>query len=336
MKRILLDTDVGTDTDDALAIALAAACPEMQLEGVTTVHADAPLRARIARRLLDLAGQPAVPVVTGASYPLAPALPASFHWHPHLWGHEGRGILEDQDLQPSADLEASADDAARFIAARVAAAPGQISLVAIGPLTNLARALLLEPRLRDWVRDVTLMGGMIDAERTPWPPVLETNLNADPEAARIVFSSGLPLTIVPFEVTTQVFLTPWHRATMRAWDHPLTNALVASMEQMLARFDDFSRRMNLPRDIFAGQRTYLHDPLAVYVSMETQGVTMQRRQVRLEVRDQVLRTIPRDEGQPTVSVCAAVDASRFIEVFMRRLASLSKRISIEQSLDYRH
>lgn len=325
MKRVLLDTDVGTDTDDALAIALAAACPEIQLEGVTTVHADAPLRARIARRLLDLASQPDVPVVAGASRPLAPALPATFHWHPRLWGHEGKGILEDRELQPSADLEASADDAARFIAARVVAAPGEVSLVAIGPLTNLARALLIEPRLRDWVRDVTLMGGMIDAERTPWPPVLETNLNADPQAARIVFGAGLPLTIVPFEVTTQVFLTPQHRAAMRAWNHPLTNVLVASMEQMLTQFDDFSRRMDLPGDIFAGQRTYLHDPLAVYVSLDTQGVTIQRRQVQLEVREHVLRTIPRDEGYPTVSVCAAVDAPRFIEVFMCRLADLSKR-----------
>lgn len=323
MKRVILDTDVGTDTDDALAIALAASCSDIQLEGVTTVHADAPLRARIARRLLDLAGRADVPVVAGASYPLAPALPETFHWPPQLWGHEGKGVLEEQDLLPSADLDATGDDAARFIVACTAASPGDISLVTIGPLTNLARALLLEPRLGNLIRDVTLMGGMVDADRTPWPPVLETNLNADPEAARIVFDSGLPLTMIPFEVTTRVFLTPEQRATMCAWDHPLTNALVASMEQMLVRFGDFSRRMNLPGDIFEGQRTYMHDPLAVYVSVGAQFVTIQRRHVQLEVRDQVLRTIPRDDGQTNVWVCADVDAPAFVDFYLSRLAGLT-------------
>ncbi len=91
MKRLLVDTDIGTDVDDALALALAATTGEAQLIGVTTVHADAPLRARLAARLLHLAGRDDVPVVPGASRPLAPPLPEAFHWHARLWGHEGAG-----------------------------------------------------------------------------------------------------------------------------------------------------------------------------------------------------------------------------------------------------
>jgi purine nucleosidase len=98
MKRAILDTDVGTDVDDALALALIAASPELQVEGVTTVHADAPLRARIARMLLSLAGCGDIPVIPGASTPLEEPLPEPFHWGPHLWGHGGVGILSSRSL----------------------------------------------------------------------------------------------------------------------------------------------------------------------------------------------------------------------------------------------
>lgn len=256
MKRIILDTDVGTDADDALAIALAAASPELEIMGVTTVHGDAPVRARIARRLLQLAGRDDVPVVAGASLPLGWPLPRTFHWNPALWGHEGHGLLSPEDLLPTEDLEATQDNAAQFIVEMAAAYRGELSLVMIGPLTNLARALRLEPRLRDWICEVTAMGGMVDAQRVPWPPVLETNLNADPVAARVVLDSGLPLTLVPFEVTTQVYLTPEHRAAMRGWGSPLSSALVDLMEQMLRGFTDFSERMALPANILrASART---------------------------------------------------------------------------------
>ncbi|MCC7208417.1 MAG: nucleoside hydrolase, partial [Anaerolineae bacterium] len=82
MKRIILDTDIGTDVDDAIALSLAALSPELRIEGVTTVHADAALRARIARRILDLAGRADIPVVAGASQPLQMPLPPNFHWMP--------------------------------------------------------------------------------------------------------------------------------------------------------------------------------------------------------------------------------------------------------------
>jgi purine nucleosidase len=308
----VLDTDVGTDVDDALAIALAVASPELQVEGITTVHADAPLRARIARRLLQLAERPEIPVVAGASDPLARPLPDDFHWLPQLWGHEGVGLLPAEERLPSVERTTSADDAARFIIERAAAWPGELSLITVGPLTNVARALRLEPRLCDWIGDLTMMGGMVDVSRVPWPPVLETNLNADPGAAAIVFAADIPITLIGFEVTTQVYLTPAHRAELRDGRQPLTGALVELMEEMLKRFADFSRRLRLPADIFQGQRTYMHDPLAVYAAAGARHVTFRRMHVALEVRDNVLRTQPYLDRKPNMRVCVAVDAPAFV------------------------
>ncbi|HWE60421.1 MAG TPA: nucleoside hydrolase [Chloroflexota bacterium] len=322
MKRIILDTDVGTDVDDALAIALAAASPELQLEGITTVHADAPLRARIARRLLSLAGRPDIPVIAGASEPIAMPLPEQFHWLPQLWGHEGAGLLSSEERMPTADPSSAADEAARFIVETVAARPGEVSLVAVGPLTNVARALRLEPRLGDWICDLTVMGGMVDTSRAGLPPVLETNLNADPGAAEIAFASAIPLTLVGFEVTTQVYLTPDQRAEMRGWRLPLGDALLNLMEQMLESFSSFSRRMDLPADIFQG-RTYMHDPLAVYSAFGIQHVTLRRTHVALEVRDRVLRTIPRPDQSPNMRVCIEVDAPAFVDLWLSRVKSLA-------------
>lgn len=318
MKRVILDTDVGTDVDDALAIALIAASPELLIEGVTTVHADAALRARIAHRLLDLAGRADVPVVPGASRPLAPPLPDPFHWHPRLRGNEGVGLLPPAELAPTADLDATADDAARFIVERATALRGELSVIAVGPLTNVARALRLEPRLADRLLDLTVMGGMVNATATEWPPVLETNLNADPEAAAVVFDSGVPLTVVPFEVTTQVFLSPEQRAEMRTWRHPLADALVTLMEQMQESFASFSGEMGLKTDIFQG-RTYMHDPLAVYAAMATGLVTLRRAHLRLEVRDRVLRTLEEPDSRPNARVCVAVDGAAFVRFWLDRV-----------------
>jgi purine nucleosidase len=164
MKCAILDTDVGTNVDEALALALIAASPELQVEGVTTVHADA------------LAGCGDNPVIPGASTPLEEPLPEPFHWGPHLWGHEGVGILSSEELVPTDDLDAHAEAAAKSIIEKAAAHLGELSLIAIGPLTNIARALQTDPRLADRILDLTTMGGMLDTSRSDWPPMLETNL----------------------------------------------------------------------------------------------------------------------------------------------------------------
>lgn len=322
MKPIILDTDIGTDVDDAIALAFAAAAPELELVGVTTVHADAPLRARIARRILALAGRSSVPVVAGASMPLRMPLPPNFTWMPRLRGHEGLGILSADERVPTADLHANADDAAEFIIRAAAARRGELTLVAIGALTNIARALQLEPQLSDWISDLILMGGTVYAERFPFPPMLETNLNADPEASRIVFASGIPLTIVPMEVTTQVFFTPEMRAAMRGWNHTLTNTLVTLMEQMLDGMTELSVEAGLDQDFYQG-RTFLHDPLAIYAAIATHYIGVRRMHVAYEIIDQVVRTMPYAERAPNCRVCVDIDAPAFVAMCMERIRLLA-------------
>ena len=324
MKRIIFDTDIGTDVDDALALALAALSPELDLAGVTTVHADAPLRARIARRILALAGRPDVPVVAGASLPLQMPLPPNFHWMPRLRGHEGQGVLTNAELTPTADLSATQDDAARFIIETARATPGELSIVAVGALTNVGRALQLEPKLADWLHDITLMGGLLDTSRFDWHPMLETNLNCDPLATQLVFGSGIPLTVVPIEVTTQAYLTGEQRAAMRGWHNPLADTLVTLMEQMLEGMATLSDEVGMADDIYAG-RTYLHDPLAVYASMAVELVTTRRQHVAIEFIDDVVRTIAYADRAPNVWVCEQVDAPAFVHFWLGRIQSHATR-----------
>ena len=318
MKKIILDTDIGTDVDDAMALSLAALSPQLEIVGVTTVHADAPLRARIARKLLDLAGRTDIPVIAGASLPLQMPLPENFTWMPKLRGHEGVGILQGAELTPSVDPMATADDAARFIIQQAERNQGDLALITIGAMTNVGRALQIEPRLAGWIHSLTLMGGTVYAEKFPFPPMLETNLNADPEAARLVFASGIPLTIVPMEVTTQVYLTPEQRQEMLRWNEPLATSLVGLMEKMFEGMATLSAEAGLTEDFYLG-RTFMHDPLAIYTAMAHQHVTTRRMHVAYEVIEQVVRTMPHFERTPNCWVCVDVDAPSFVGYWMEQI-----------------
>jgi purine nucleosidase len=241
---------------------------------------------------------------------------------PRLRGHEGVGLLAPAELVPSSDPDESADAAAQFIIDQAAARPGELTVVAVGALTNLARALQREPQLADWLDSIVVMGGTVFAERFPFPPMLETNLNADPLAARIVFASGAPLTIVPMEVTTQVYLTPEQRAAMRGWGRPLSDALVGLMEQMFDGLATLSAEAGLSEDFYQG-RTFMHDPLAVYTAAGCELVTLRRMHVALEVVDQVVRTMPYPGRTPNCQVCVGVDAANFVQFWLERIAALS-------------
>jgi len=318
MKRIIFDTDIGTDVDDALALSLAALSPELDICGVTTVHADAPLRAKIARRLLSLTGRQDIPVIAGASLPLHMPLPDNFTWMPVLRGHEGVGILEGDDLKPTQDLQSTSDKAAQFIIEKAAQYRGELSIVAVGMLTNIGRALQLEPLLADWISDLTIMGGCVYVEKFPYPHMLETNVNADPEAARMVFASGIPMTIVPIEVTTQVYLTPEQRQEMLTWDRPLPTTLVALMDNMFTGLASLSSEAGLGEDFYQG-RTYMHDPLAVYTAMTHHHVTVRRMHVAYEVIDNVVRTIPYPHRSPNCWVCVDVDGPEFVRFWLEKI-----------------
>lgn len=239
VKPIILDTDIGTDVDDCLALALCLASPELELAAVTTVYGDARLRARIVLKLLALRGLHDVPVAAGAEKPLLDRVP--IYWE----GHEGQGLLtpEDNALAPVAE------HAADLIVRLVLAQPGELILIAIGPLTNVALAMLKEPRLADALGGLIIMGGVIGGKNALHLPWTEHNFRADPEAAQIVLASGAPMAIVPLDITTQVRIRPVGVARIAAADTPFHIA-VADQVRQYPRYQ-------------ANGWTYLHDPLAV-------------------------------------------------------------------------
>jgi purine nucleosidase len=188
---IILDCDPGID--DALAIAFAAAAPEIELAGITTVAGNVGLAKTTANALAvaSFVGAGDVPVTAGCAAPLLrPALDAG-----HVHGDSGLGGAV---LPPSARL-AGEEHATDFIIDTLAAAPGEITLVATGPLTNIALALRRQPRLAEWVRDFVIMGG--SASRGNVTPAAEYNIWADPEAAAIVFSAGWTVRMIGLDVT---------------------------------------------------------------------------------------------------------------------------------------
>jgi purine nucleosidase len=202
---IILDCDPGID--DALAIAFAAGHPGIELAGITTVAGNVELAKTTANALAvaSFVGAKSVPVTAGCAAPLLrPALDAE-----HVHGESGLGGA----VLPPPARAAEDGHAIDFILERVAAAPGQITLVATGPLTNVALALRREPRLASWVRDFVIMGG--SAGRGNVNHAAEFNIWADPEAASVVFGAGWTVRMIGLDVTLRARATAAVQSRMR-------------------------------------------------------------------------------------------------------------------------
>lgn len=204
---IILDCDPGID--DALAIAFAAGHPGIELTGLTTVAGNVELAKTTANALAvaSFVGAPDVPVTAGCAAPLLrPALHAG-----HVHGESGLGGA----VLPPPSRKAEDGHAIDFIIERVAAAPGEITLVATGPLTNIGLALHREPRLAQWVRDFVIMGG--SAGRGNVNHAAEFNIWADPEAASMVFGAGWTVRMIGLDVTLRALATAGIQERMRGF-----------------------------------------------------------------------------------------------------------------------
>ncbi|MBO0701342.1 MAG: nucleoside hydrolase, partial [Candidatus Dormibacteraeota bacterium] len=235
--RLLLDTDIGTDVDDCLALALLLHSPEVELEAVTCVYGDVDLRARMVLKLLALAGRTEVPVAAGAAQALLGQRPV--YWE----GHEGAGLLEPEDDR----LTPVAGHAAELIVRQARENPGRLTLLAIGPLTNVALAVLVEPELPRLLAGVTIMGGSVRVGDLALPRV-EHNFACDPEAAQVVLGAGLPVTLVPLDVTLKTRLGAGALEAIRTGGTPFDEAVARQLELY-------------PRFVERGFTTP-HDPLA--------------------------------------------------------------------------
>lgn len=299
-RPILLDTDIGTDVDDIVALSLALSSPELDLVGVTTVYGDVDLRARMVTRMLQLAGREEVPVACGARQPLLGRPPV--YWA----GHEGEGLLEPgQELPPPVR-----DHAADLIVRTALERPGQVTLVAVGPLTNVALAFAREPQLAGALAGLVVMGGVarLAREALGWP-LAEHNVRCDPEAARVVFGAGARLTMVGLDVTLRATITRAEVERIKKAGTPFHRALADQLERYLAvRRRDF---------------TYMHDPLALALTIDPTLVRSERALVQVETGGELaagmtLVSRPAD-GRANADVALEVDAPRFMALLVERL-----------------
>src|SRR5512133_2480568 len=212
-KKILFDTDPGID--DACAILLALASPEISLEGLSIVHGNCSVEQATTNALsvLELARAGHIPVAKGCELPLVqPSLLA-----PETHGSTGLGYAK----LPEPRLRPTVQHGIDFLIEKIMSSPGEITVVAIGPLTNVALAIRQEPRIVQAIKELIIMGGALRHEGNT-TALGEFNTYVDPHAAHIVYQAGMPTTLVPLDVTYQCILTVEDVQRLRQVDSPIT------------------------------------------------------------------------------------------------------------------
>lgn len=302
--RVLIDTDPGVD--DAVALLLALASPELDVVGVVAVNGNVSLdkTALNARRIVALAGRDDVPVCAGCARPLSePVIEDSL-----VHGHDGLGDLEWND--PAVALDAR--DGVDFIAEMIDQGP--LTIVAIGPLTNLAVLLQRYPGIEGRVEHVVIMGGAsLQGNVTP---AAEFNIWADPEAARQVFAASWPITLMPLDLTHQAFLNDDDLAYFTALGTEVGRRTAA----MLEPYAQFHERWYGTRDVI------MHDAMAVYELLDPHAITKQGVRLAVEVggvhsRGATFIDRRREHAQSEVRVGVRVDNDRFRSLLRQRLAT---------------
>ena len=278
MRHVVLDTDIGTDVDDLLALvflahALAHA-RELRLEGVTTVYGDSLLRARIAAAIWKRTGNPAIPIVPGANRPLSA--------RPIFWcGHEGEGIpfLEIATVDQNRTAE-------QFLIENSNLYSGELEILAIGPLTNIAKTIMCDNGFVSRTKRLYLMGGAY------WLDYSEHNFECDSVAARIVFDSGIPITAIGLDVTLRVQLTEREVACIRR----LPNGLGLLLENQIRLWWKY----------LGVNQNHPHDPLAALAMLRPDLFLFKNCDVKIKTEPYLAGRLERLDN-PNGNVLAAYD-----------------------------
>ena len=303
---ILIDCDPGHD--DAIALLLALASPEVELVGVTTVSGNQTLAKTTANalRVLELVGRGDVPVAAGADRPVKRDLFVAAYVHGES-GLDGSALPEPQGKPVP-------EDAADFIAERVSGSAPPVTLVPTGPLTNVAVFLERHEDAARKLERIVLMGGAIAEGNVT--PAAEFNIWADPEAAARVFRSGLDVTMVGLDVTHKALMTPAHGRRLR--EAGRTGTVVAELLEFYSRFH---------REVYGFPGSPIHDAVAVAHVVAPGLVETKRLNVEIELESELCRgrTVVdlwrRTEREPNAHVAVDIDSERFLELLLERLST---------------
>jgi len=310
-RRIILDCDPGHD--DAMAILLARGTPEVELAAITTVAGNHTLDLTTlnARRVCTLAGITDVPLAAGCSAPLVRPLVTATEIHGttglqgHTWAEPTVHVISEHAVDLIIEL--------------VMAAPGEITLVPTGPLTNIAMALRREPRIADRVREVVLMGGSYT--RGNVTPAAEFNVYVDPEAAAAVFTAGWPLTMIGLDVTHMANATAEVLARIAA----LGTGLAAAVVGMLGFYRD--RQLHE----FGTASPHVHDPCAVARVARPELVSCREARVEVELAGEFTRGMTvtdfrmRAAVTPNAMVGTSIDDAAFWDLFVAAIGRIPTR-----------
>jgi inosine-uridine nucleoside N-ribohydrolase len=289
-EKVIIDTDIGGDIDDAYAVALALESPEFKILGITTAWGDTTLRARLLTRLLKETGRGEIPVAAGIVK--------------HRPG-------ETDPLSQAAYAERTAPgqaypDAVDFLLEQIRQHPGEITLIAIGPLTNVGAAIERDPTTFHKLKRVVIMGGSVyrgyngsEYPVIPPPPAPEWNIVADPPAARKLFDSGVPLYVMPLD-STQIRLENFERCRIFQAGTALTDALT------LLTFEWTGGQPGTP---------ILFDVVAVAYAANPD--LCPTKPMRLRVDDKGYTKV--ESGAPNVQVCLDSNRDSFLRFFMPRI-----------------
>jgi inosine-uridine nucleoside N-ribohydrolase len=319
-KRVIFDTDPGSD--DAMALMLALNSPELDVRAITVVPGNVTAAQGLenALRMVSLANRCDIPVAAGAQHPLFQKLITAEFWH-------GKNGLANVELPPS-KCKVDARFGPDLIIQMVHAAPHEITLVPVGPLTNIAMAVLKDPSIVPLVKEVVLMGGSISGGNVN--AAAEANIYNDPEAAQIVFQAGWPLTMVGLDVGDKTLLSKEYLDRLGSTHGPVNDFIYAVAKYLV----DLSAKFGSPG-------TPMYDPLAVGVAIDASLVTAPAMHVDVETRGEFTRgeTVANRHGEvernvlhgdryviegmdpvtPNAKVCVEVDADRFLTLFVSRI-----------------
>jgi len=308
--RIIIDTDPGID--DALTFLLALASPEIKLEALTTAQGNVTVEkaTRNALSVLELAHASHIPVVQGSVLPLVRPLLASDHVH----GASGIG----NSKLPEPRTKPVPGHAVDYLIERMLAEPNEISIFPIGPLTNIAMAIRKAPNFAKAVKELVIMGGAIQ-EAGNITPLAEINIFDEPHAAHIVFHSGIPITLIPLDVTHKCLLKQEHLDRLLEINSPISRFIKEAVEVYLK----FSHERG-----FAGSA--LHDPLTLATILAPELLTLKEYHVDVDIAGGVstgktFADIYKVTKKPAnMKVAMQVRGDDFIELFLDRMESLAK------------